>query len=114
MDQGGHPITTDAVLRLLAERQRRAVLRRLTDAAEPVAVESLAASLATTTSDVAGVRIRLRHTHLPKLHDADVIDYDAEDGTVRRGPRFDAVASLLRIITAHRELCHGADRSGNE
>ncbi|MXR40125.1 hypothetical protein GRX01_01965 [Halobaculum sp. WSA2] len=114
MDQGGRPITTDAALRLLAERQRRAVVRRLADAEEPVTVESLAASLATTTSDVAGVRIGLRHSHLPKLHDADVIDYDAEDGTVRRGPRFDAVASLLRTVTAHRELGDGSDRSTSE
>lgn len=99
MDQDVHPDTTDATLRLLSDRRRRGVLLRLTDADEPVTVESLTASFATTATPADTVRLQLLHNHLPKLHDADVIDYDTEARTVRRGSEFDAVASLLQAVT---------------
>ncbi|WP_348607199.1 DUF7344 domain-containing protein [Halobaculum rarum] len=114
MNRGGHQITTDTALRLLSDRQRREVLRRLTGADEPVTVESLTASLATTATGADTVRLQLVHNHLPKLHDAEVIDYDPEDRTVRRGPGFDAVASLLQAVIPRREDGHEPDQSGSE
>jgi len=114
MDRDIRPITTDAALRLLSDRQRRGVLHRLSDADSPVSVESLTASLATPTTEAGGVRLRLLHNHLPKLHDSNVIDYDRDGQTVRRGRDFDAVAPLLRAATHHREHGHSPDRSGGE
>ncbi|UIO99691.1 hypothetical protein Hbl1158_14375 [Halobaculum sp. CBA1158] len=103
MNQHTHSIAADAVLRLLSDHQRRGVLRRLADADEPVSVESLTAALVTESTTADAVRIRLLHSHLPKLHDAGVIDYDADERTVRRGPEFEPVASLLQALSSHLE-----------
>lgn len=107
MNQHDRPLTTDTALRLLSTRQRRAVLRRLTDTGEPITVESLTASLATGSTPPDAVRIQLLHRDLPKLHDDGVIDYDADGRTVRRGPGFDRVATLLEAVDATREPVPG-------
>lgn len=115
MGENDHSIDIGVSFRILADRQRRGVLRRLTEADEPVTVESLTASLATaTTTGADTVRLQLLHSHLPKLHDAGVIDYDPEVRTVRRGHDFDAVVSLLQTVTTRGETDHEPDWSGDE
>jgi hypothetical protein len=47
--------------------------------------------------------IGLHHVHLPMLHEADVIDYDVDQGVVYRSRAFQNVHSLLEIIDSHRE-----------
>ena len=86
-----------SVLRLLAPERRRAVMRALMD--EPNAthrVDDIVAAINETyedamdgSSDRTYLRASLHHTHLPKLDDAEVVDYDAGDGTVQyRGDPF--------------------------
>ncbi|WP_254663233.1 ArsR family transcriptional regulator [Haladaptatus sp. W1] len=43
------------------------------------------------------------HTHLPKLDDAGFIEWDQEDGTVMRGPRFEAIEPLLELMDEHED-----------
>ncbi|WP_425601468.1 DUF7344 domain-containing protein [Halobellus rarus] len=43
----------------------------------------------------------LHHVHLPKLQGADVIVYDSDQQTVRRGQHLEDVRSLLRPIEEH-------------
>ena len=77
-----------SVLRLLAPERRRAVMRALME--EPNAthrVDDIVNAIQKTYSDDASdrryVRSSLHHTHLPKLDDAEVVEYDADDGTVQ-------------------------------
>lgn len=45
----------------------------------------------------------LFHNHLPKLDDAGFIDWDRENGVVRRGPRFREIAPLIDLMVEHRD-----------
>lgn len=78
-------IETTTVLRILADADRRRLLRLLTDAGGPVPVERIADSIdaghaETEVCDYG--RISLHHTHLPMLREAAVVEYDADRGTV--------------------------------
>lgn len=56
--------------------------------------------------EVAGERaeqIELRHTHLPKLAEAEYIDWDPETGDIAKGPRFDEIEELLGLLDKHCE-----------
>ncbi|WP_254839097.1 DUF7344 domain-containing protein [Natronomonas marina] len=104
------PISTETALRLLAEQQRRSILRRVTDTPDGTTVDQLRSHLGgkdagdpAGNGSAGGDGIRLHHVHLPMLREANVIDYDAERGVVRRGRRFDDVLSLLEVIEDHRE-----------
>lgn len=79
-----------SVLRLLAPRRRRAVMRTLMEEPNAThAVEDVVDALEDVygQTDDAGspefLRSSLHHTHLPKLDDADVLEYDPQDGTVQ-------------------------------
>lgn len=45
----------------------------------------------------------LHHVHLPKLVNAGYIEWDEDTGTVRRGPNFDEIEPLLRLLDEHRD-----------
>jgi hypothetical protein len=49
------------------------------------------------------LRTELHHRHLPKLDDAGYVGWDRETGRIRRGPRFEAVADLVRLLDGHRD-----------
>ena len=80
-----------SVLRLLAPERRRAVMRALME--EPNAthrVDDIVSAIQETYEDSSKgpsnrtyLRSSLHHTHLPKLDDAEVVEYDANDGTVQ-------------------------------
>lgn len=79
-----------SVLRLLAPERRRAVVHTLMEAPNAThSVEDVVDAIRETyeLSDDAGspayLRSSLHHTHLPKLDDADVVEYDPHDGTIR-------------------------------
>jgi hypothetical protein len=42
--------------------------------------------------------LQLRHTHLPKLESAGLVEWDREADLVTRGPRFDDVEPAVRSI----------------
>lgn len=82
----------DACLRLLADRRRRGVIHHLRDEATAVTtVDDLTDRLHGTTSVSGSDRQRdreelateLTHTHLPKLADYGVVEYDRRSGAVR-------------------------------
>lgn len=51
---------------------------------------------------VATAETMLFHAHLPSLADRGYIEWDPADGTIRRGPNFDEIASLLEVLADHR------------
>jgi hypothetical protein len=84
----------DTYLRLLADERKRRLLYDLFEAdGSPVPVDP----------DDEDDRARLYHVHLPKLADAELIDWDPRDDLAVRGPRFDEVIPLLEAIAEIRD-----------
>ena len=100
----------DAVHRLLASARRRAVLSYLSASdGAAVDVEELVSVVAEGERPAPGpgahrdrVAADLHHVHLPKLADADVIDFDPVDGTVRY-ERTAAIEAFLALGDAMQE-----------
>ncbi|MFC5368682.1 helix-turn-helix domain-containing protein [Salinirubrum litoreum] len=46
---------------------------------------------------------KLYHNHLPKLDAAGFIDWNRETGTITRGPRFDEIRPLIKLMTEHQD-----------
>lgn len=77
----------DSLFELLANRQRRRVLGYLVEADDGVAtfsdiIDHVVAESGDST-DEERVAINLHHTHLPKLEDENVVEYDERSETVR-------------------------------
>ncbi|RQG93868.1 DUF7344 domain-containing protein [Natrarchaeobius chitinivorans] len=80
------------VLRLIAEPRNRAILTVLNDAARSLSVSELVERLVRLESDTLGwsdenpdretVHISLHHNNLPKLDEADLVEYDRSEKTV--------------------------------
>jgi len=60
-------------------------------------------ALATEDDDRELLTTELYHTHLPKLAESGYIEWDEELHSVRRGPNFDEIAPLLRLMDDHRD-----------
>ena len=80
-----------SVLRLLAPERRRAVMRALMEEPNAThrvddivnAIQETYEDVSESTSNQTYLRSSLHHTHLPKLDDAEVVEYDPGDGTVQ-------------------------------
>lgn len=73
-----------AAFSLLSSTRRRGVLYAV-DRGDETAVEELADTIASwqgSDAEASSVRVSLVHTHLPKLADAGVVEYDRDRGTV--------------------------------
>jgi DNA-binding transcriptional ArsR family regulator len=90
--------TVDRVLDLLADRTRRELLPYLASVGDPVTVSDAAAYLASA-NGVPGetaerIEVALVHTHVPKLANAGVVDYDEGTGELDYRPT-DALERLF-------------------
>ncbi|WP_232700494.1 DUF7344 domain-containing protein [Halobacterium wangiae] len=105
----------DAHIRLVSDRQRRRVIRRLRETADDeTTVDSLVDELHSTepiqadggAMERSELSIQLRHTHLPKLASHGVVDYDQESGTLSylSHEQVEAVLDALPTQLAHAEL----------
>ncbi|SEP89486.1 DUF7344 domain-containing protein [Natrinema salaciae] len=96
IDQVGTSEFLDTIHALLANSARRNALRYLTTHREPVSVDRLAIELVAVEAgvDAAAVRpeqrrdvgLRLRHVHLPMLHDAGVVDWNRDSDLIALTP----------------------------
>ena len=74
----------DSLFEVLASSQRRRLLAHLVETDDDVAtLPELAELLADGDDDRERATIRLHHTHLPKLEDEGIVEYDARSETVR-------------------------------
>ena len=91
--EGEHVLSPDKVLSAVANEQRRAIIGSLNDAPEKTLdYDALVDRVAEAVRDEdvgrpdehrQRVRIALRHTHLPKLEEIQVIDYEADTGHIQ-------------------------------
>ena len=85
------PLSIDAILELLSERERRKLLEYLIEAEGDTAtveglIDYLVEDEATRTGEIpsrARFKTSLYHIHLPKLADAGLLDYDPRSREVR-------------------------------
>ena len=103
-------IATETALELLTNQQRQQILRQVADTPDGTTVDQLTQHLGGEDSlqtdgngSVEHRGIELHHVHLPKLQDANVIEYDTNQGTVHRGAEFQDVLALLEAIDDHQE-----------
>ncbi|PSP76024.1 hypothetical protein BRC86_02665 [Halobacteriales archaeon QS_3_64_16] len=102
----------DTVCRLLSNSRRRLVVGEVAalDAKKGTALSNLAERIAAIENGIeqcrvaAGQRksvyVSLLQCHLPKLDDADVVDWDRRSGAVSRGRSVDELAALIDAIEA--------------
>lgn len=107
-----HPATDDAlpldiVFDILSNRRRRIILDVLASEDEPTTLGALAELIASiengkpeaslSSKERKRVYICLLQSHLPKMDDADVIDYDEDRKTVGAGDNLESVVRYLRM-----------------
>lgn len=95
-------IPGDTAFRLLADRHRRRLLLRFAEA-DPDEEAAVPDDLAFLGEDLETIGTELRHTHLPMLSEAGVVDWDRGANTVRRGPLFDELQPLLELLIERRD-----------
>lgn len=96
----------DQIFDVLSHPHRRFVLDTLLAAETPVEMGTLSTELAewmASAPDRSGaerdaVEISLVHGHLPKMADADLIEYDAADRTVTLADRTEEIRTHLRMV----------------
>ena len=49
------------------------------------------------------LKLQFYHMHLPKLANARFIDWDRDSSTITRGPRFEDIEPLLRLMHDHQD-----------
>ncbi|WP_256301808.1 DUF7344 domain-containing protein [Haloarchaeobius salinus] len=110
MSNSEQRISTETALELLTKKQRREILRRVADTPDGTTLDELTQHLRGTdqlqadgNGTVQHRGIELHHVHLPKLQEANVIEYDADQGTVHRGREFQDVLALLAAVDGHPE-----------
>lgn len=93
------------MLDALANAQRRTLLVGLLEQDPQTVMPDV------TDDDIEGAvseqAITLTHVHLPKLANYDIIEWDRENDTVNKGPTFDAIRPLLKLLDTHQDELPG-------
>ncbi|MFC4358994.1 hypothetical protein ACFO0N_13680 [Halobium salinum] len=97
------PITRDEAFDLLANGRRRRVVELLCEADGEVALSTVAERLAAAETDsqedadgrYKSVYVSLQQTHLPKLENAGILDYDEDGRSVTAGPALSELRSYV-------------------
>lgn len=106
IDRTGDLQPLDLVLDALSHPYRRRVLLLVgdhTSSDDELEVEAIA----TEDDDPGPLGTELHHVHLPKLDELGYIEREEASGTIRKGPAFEEIASLLRLLDDHRDELPG-------
>lgn len=94
-------VPLDVMLNALSHVSRRRILDSLRTHNPRATGEFEERSFWPEGTDEDEISIALHHTHLPCLEEAEVIDWNSETGTVFKGPKFDEIRPLLRLMQDH-------------
>lgn len=92
MAQTGAELSVDDILAAMSNVQRRKLLESLLTDSPP----DDTTPVVTVQPDIA-----MHHTHLPKLDDYGLINWDEDTNRVTRGPQFEAAEELLSHVADH-------------
>jgi len=87
----------DPVLEHLSSHHRRTILLLLKEDE----IDTLADVLRYERAEPTMTETELLHCHLPKLQDANYVEFDPTTGALSKGPRFDRAVSLLELMAQH-------------
>ena len=93
----------DLLFDVLRHPYRRRILTRLHERNPRDEAEFSPDALAVEDDEVELLAIELHHKHLPKLAEAEFVDWDREANVVTRGPRFHEIEPLIELIVEHSE-----------
>ncbi|WP_312912202.1 DUF7344 domain-containing protein [Natronosalvus caseinilyticus] len=106
-------LSKDVIFELLKNRRRREVLAYLLEAEETVTLGELAEQIAAWENDTdvnalssdqrKRVYVALYQTHLPKMDDAGIVDYDQDRGLITLADNADLLVMYLDTDTHRRE-----------
>ncbi|MFO7926902.1 ArsR family transcriptional regulator [Natronomonas sp.] len=82
---------------------RRRVLLRLSEHTPRSEAELTAGALTTSEDEPDVLTIQLRHHHFPKLADTGYIEWDQSTDTIDRGPKFDEIKPLLKLVREYQD-----------
>ena len=110
MAQQTQTVSIDTALRVVADPCRRSILSELIDGEETVVTTDTLVDRINpenpppkaTATHADSLLIDVHHTHLPKLADANVIEYDPRTETIRYTPN-ERVERVLRFVTEELE-----------
>lgn len=105
-------LSTDTIFNLLSHQLRRELLRCLQDYDEPLALADAADELAVATNDVSSltdvdpetvkqIYMALYHSHIPKLADYNVVEYDQERDMIVLADHMAQIDRLLELTSAN-------------
>ena len=99
-------IPNEDVVELLGDQRRVFVLLALRDV-DHIELEELSAAVAVREHEaeldqvpagrIHSIKVSLHHHHLPKLHNARLVEYDARQGHVRRSSEFSSIEEYLDL-----------------
>ena len=105
VDSSGVPsLTVDLGYQILSNDRRRHVLDYVDGSGEPVDISSVSEYIARMESDSPGalssgerknVYVGLHQCHLPRMDEAEVIDYDGDRKTIEKGENFENLVNYL-------------------
>lgn len=105
---GLEDLSKGEIFEVLQNKRRRFVLQYLRRHGGPVDLGDLATEVAsleyeTVCEDISKkqrkrVYTTLQQTHLPRMHDVGIVDYDSEDGTIDTTPHTDDLTVYLEIV----------------
>ncbi|UPV77101.1 helix-turn-helix domain-containing protein (plasmid) [Halorussus limi] len=91
----------DRAFDILSHPYRRRILTTLVEANPRDEDELSPEHLQAADEDLEMFTTQLFHVHLPKLEAAEYIEWDRETGAITRGPNFDEVAPLVKLMRNH-------------
>ncbi|WP_433630328.1 DUF7344 domain-containing protein [Halomicrococcus sp. NG-SE-24] len=84
---------------MLANAYRRHLLITLLEQDQQVNIQSLIpVDVASNSEDVDLFTIQMIHSHLPKLENADIIEWDEETEQVQKGPHYEDLRPLIQML----------------
>lgn len=89
-------------LDLLVSPYRRRLLLTLLEH-NPEDEANIPEDLASSDEELDELLIGMIHTHLPKMEEIGVIEWDRGDNVVTKGPTFDELRPLLELVDNHRD-----------
>ena len=98
----GEELTTSTVFELLSDRHRRLALYCLAERVDAISLPDLARDIARRDGreQVEQISTALRHSHLPKLDEADVVRYEPEVDRILPQPAITRLQPYLELARA--------------
>ena len=97
-------LSLDDVLDVLANRYRRRLLLALIDQNAQDDDTQGPGDVTIEDEDLNLPKIRMVHTHLPKLEDMGLIEWNRNSNKVEKGPQLEDIRPLLELIRNHDDL----------